>query len=412
MRVPRGAIAAQWGLMTELSGLTMSLLTFVVVGSRLGPGRFGLLAAVLATIGLLGPLLTASPEHVIVQRIAQGTPCRDAWMRSVAVLVTVGPLSSLAIVAVAVVVAPGMSPAAVILISIGEIASLGLSRVAVRAHEAEGDSRSGARVAALTLLFRAAALVAFLTLASPTLTSWSVLHFLSSGVAGYVAHRSLFRGTSIRPNISLPTTDDYRLGLPFSLNAGPDGLLSDNDKMVLSGSGLEVDAGIYAAAYRIASIAGVPARSVLRIRYASYFRKENQSAESSVRNAWSIVRATAPAGLASGLAIFFLAPVAEWVLGDDFSDSVPALRLLAFLPFIRSILTPGANVLTGTGRQRLRIFGTLGAGLLNLGLNLLLIPSYGWRAAVFTTLLAELALLVWVWFHVLRPGKNFASPQR
>jgi O-antigen/teichoic acid export membrane protein len=80
--------------------------------------------------------------------------------------------------------------------------------------------------------------------------------------------------------------------------------------------------------------------------------------------------------------------------------------LLAFLPVVRSIATPGANVLTGTGRQRLRIIGTTGAGLFNLALNLMLIPSYGWRAAVVSTLIAEVLLMVWAWYHVLRPRRH------
>ena len=89
----RGAMAP-WGLVTELSILGMSLLTFLVIGDRLGPDGFGALAAVLATIALVGPLLTASPEHVIVQRIARGSNLGDAWARSLAVLLSVGPVAA------------------------------------------------------------------------------------------------------------------------------------------------------------------------------------------------------------------------------------------------------------------------------------------------------------------------------
>ena len=56
----------------------MSLITFIVVGDRLGPSLFGLLAALLATIVLIGPLLTASPEHVAVQRIARKPAQRES----------------------------------------------------------------------------------------------------------------------------------------------------------------------------------------------------------------------------------------------------------------------------------------------------------------------------------------------
>ena len=397
---------APWGLVTELSTLSMSLFTFIVVGDRLGPSLFGALAAVLATIAIAGPLVVASPEHVIVQRIAQGVPVGRAWARAAAVLVFVGPLLGVLMIGAAAIIAPSMSALAVFLISIGEVVLLGLARVAIRAHEAVGDSSRGSRVAIVNLATRAVALVGFLLIDDPSLEAWTALHVGASLLAALHAHWSLRAHREPQASFSLPSVDDYRLGVPFALTAGPDELLAGNDKMVLSGAGLDTDAGIYAAAYRIASIAGVPARSVVRTRYASYFRDENQSPESSIANARSIMRTTAPAGLMSGLLLVVIAPVTQFILGDDFSESVDALRFLAFLPIVRAVSTPCANVLTGTGRQRLRIIGTLGAGVLNLCLNLALIPSYGWQAAAATTLVAEFVLLAWVIYHVFRPTRT------
>lgn len=388
---------ARWGLATELSGLGMSLLTFIVVGEALGPAKFGALAAVLATIALAGPLLTASPEHVLVQRIAQGQPVAAAWTGSLGVLCSVGPLVALAMVVASSIIAPTVSALSIVFLTLGEVTFLGLARAAIRAHEAVGASRVGARVAIVNLLTRTAAIGGFLLGGEPSIDLWVRLHALAAIAAAVHAHltlRPLLSGQNAR--LRLPSRDDYRLGLPFALNAGPDGLLSNNDKMVLSGAGLEADAGIYAAAYRIASIAGVPARSVLRTRYASYFRDENQSSSAAIANLRSILAATVPAGIASGIALALFAPATTLVMGEDFADSVEALRFLAFLPIVRSISTPCANVLTGTGRQRLRIMGTAGAALLNLGLNLAFIPTYGWRAAAVTTLVAEIALLIWV----------------
>ena len=89
--------------------------------------------------------------------------------------------------------------------------------------------------------------------------------------------------------------------------------------------------------------------------------------------------------------------------------SVDALRLLAFLPLVRALSTTGADVLTGTDKQRLRIIGTFGAGILNLVLNLIFIPSFGWPAAVVTTLVSEIALMGWVWVHVLRRGAEISA---
>ena len=401
---------SSWGLVTEVSTLGMSLLTFVVVGESLGPAAFGTLAATLATIALLAPLLTASPEHVLVQRIAQDVSVGFAWKQGLGILLLVGPLVSLVMVVVAMVVSPSMSPIAVFLLSMGEVSFLGVARLGIRAHEAVDASHLGARIAVVSLLTRSLALVVFLFSSDPSIDTWVVLHLLASVVVAVYAHWSLHGRGEFLPRLSLPTVEDYKLGLPFALNAGPDGFLSNNDKMVLTGSGLEAEAGIYSAAYRVVSISSVPARSILRTRYASFFRTQNQEAEASIANIKSVLRATVPAGVLSGALLFIFAPVTRFVLGEDFSDSVDALRWLAFLPVVRSISTPCANVLTGTGRQRLRIAGTAGAAAFNFGLNLLFIPSFGWRAAAATTLIAEIVLLAWIGFHVFRKRPRAKTP--
>lgn len=406
-RRPVGSDKAIWGLVTEASNICIALATFVVIGERLGPGQFGSLASLLVTAVLVGPLAMASPEHLAVQRIAQGMPVSEAWRRSSTIVLVVGPLVAIAMIPIAVVVSPSLPVLAVLLISLGEMVWLKLARVGIRTQEAAGFSNLGARIAISILLTRLAALLAFWVGGIATVGAWAVCHVAASAVAAIYAHASLRHpgssgfDSSVRQSL-LPSFDDYRLGMPFALNAGPDGLLSSNDQMVLSGSGQDVDSGIYAAAYRVATIAGTPARSVLRTRYASFFRPENQSADGAKANLRNVLRSTAPVGVLAGLTAFLLAPTATFVLGDDFAESVDALRLLAFLPVVRALSTPYGNVLTGTGRQSVRIMATLAAALLNLVLNLALIPIYGWRAAVGTTLLSEAVLLLVLAIVVVR----------
>ena len=396
--------SAPWGAVTELSVLAMSFLTFVVVGDRLGPTQFGSLVALLATVALLGPLLTASPEHVLVARIAQGTPTGVAWSRAVSVLAIVGPLVALAMIPLSAIITPTVSIRAIVLFSVGEVILLGVARIAIRAHEARGNSKQGATVALMMLATRVLALAPIFLEESITLDDWAIFHVGGSAVAALLAQRTIGTGENTSFSFGLPSRDDYALGLPFALNAGPDGLLSSNDKIVLSASGLSFDAGIYGAAYRIAQIANLPTNAIVRTHYASYFKEENQTREASVANSKSILKKTAPAGLLSAFGILLVAPFATFLLGDDFADSVDALQLLAFLPILRSLSTPAADVLTGTGRQRTRITGTLLAGLLNLILNLAVIPRFGWPGAVVTTLIAEFALLGWIFWHVFGPG--------
>lgn len=60
------------------------------------------------------------------------------------------------------------------------------------------------------------------------------------------------------------------------------------------------------------------------------------------------------------------------------------------------------NTLSASDRQWSRFSATLTTAVLNVVLNLIFLPSGGWRTAVPTTLVSEIALLVFlgilVWY--------------
>lgn len=398
-----------WGLAIEVSGLFTSLATFFVLGNQLGAIGYGSLAAVLATITVAGPFITASQEHVVVQRIANDGDVARAWASSSSLLYLMAPIGAALISLMAVVIAPDLDWPSVFLVSAAELGLVGAARVAVRSQEASGRNQSGARLALLTLVFRIFSLVAFVWSGDDRVIAWAIAHFAFSLPLALSVHWIVAKTADGNARFRRPRIDDFRTGIPFALGVGPDSILSSNDRMVLSATGQAEGAGIYAAAYRVTSISGIATRSVVRTAYASYFSPENREQSAAIANARSVVSKTLPLGLMAAVGIVACAPLMTILLGDDFADSVQALRLLAFLPVIRSIQTPVANVLTGTGRQRLRVIGIVAAAILNLVLNLALIPSYGWQAAVLSTLAAECLLAAWVWFQVLRPWDHVNS---
>ena len=89
-----------------------------------------------------------------------------------------------------------------------------------------------------------------------------------------------------------------------------------------------------------------------------------------------------------------------------FPESVPALRILAlgivFL-FANSAFTA---MLYSIDRQDLFAWTTAIAVVLNVGLNLLLIPRYGYLAAAATTVVTEAAFSVAAWMFIRRSGQR------
>jgi O-antigen/teichoic acid export membrane protein len=98
------------------------------------------------------------------------------------------------------------------------------------------------------------------------------------------------------------------------------------------------------------------------------------------------------------LAIFFVivlaAPIIPHILGSEYGRSVEALRWLALLPLLKSIHHLTADALTGAGYQGLRTSIQISVAVMNVGINLWLIPAYGWRGAAWSSLASDGLLAV------------------
>jgi O-antigen/teichoic acid export membrane protein len=85
-----------------------------------------------------------------------------------------------------------------------------------------------------------------------------------------------------------------------------------------------------------------------------------------------------------------------------FPQSEPSLRILAFAIIFLFANSAFYATLNATNRQHLNAWATGLAALINIVLNLALIPSYGYIAASATTVITEAALCTLGWWFVQR----------
>jgi len=115
---------------------------------------------------------------------------------------------------------------------------------------------------------------------------------------------------------------------------------------------------------------------------------------------------------ASGL--FLLAPLVPRFAGHSFAETAEALRWLCLIPVFRSVHEIAGGALMGAGLQRYRTANQVAAVLLNLLLNLWLIPSYSWRGAAWSSLATDGALCAMSWgmlrILVLRSRRRASCP--
>lgn len=81
----------------------------------------------------------------------------------------------------------------------------------------------------------------------------------------------------------------------------------------------------------------------------------------------------------------------------DSLESISALRWLCLLPVFRSIHGITGGVRTGAGLQRYRTTAQISAVIIDFGLNLWLIPAYGWHGAAWASLATDGVLGVINW---------------
>lgn len=93
-----------------------------------------------------------------------------------------------------------------------------------------------------------------------------------------------------------------------------------------------------------------------------------------------------------------------------FPESEPSLRILAFGIVFLFANSAFYAMLNATNRQHLNAWATGLASVINIGLNLLLIPFYGYLAASLTTAVTEASLCVFGWWFVQRGRPELRLP--
>jgi O-antigen/teichoic acid export membrane protein len=94
-------------------------------------------------------------------------------------------------------------------------------------------------------------------------------------------------------------------------------------------------------------------------------------------------------------------PAVGLLFGAEFLPSVPAFRILAAAMVFLGVGTMLSNYLAATGFPWFAVHAWLGATVLNVALNLVLIPAAGIAGAALASLVCYAAVLVALWLYAL-----------
>ena len=195
------------------------------------------------------------------------------------------------------------------------------------------------------------------------------------------------------PRISIQLFPKRTLeGFGYSISLSASSIYNDFDKVLLSHYGLAFANGIYTLAYRITNLATMPSYAIEMAAVPRLFQKAHESASDLQRYGQSLIKRSTIIGGVVSVLLFFVAPIVPHLVGARFMPSVMALRWLCLLPLFRSIHEIAGSMLTASGHQKYRVAAQFLVAGVTLGLDLWLIPRYGWPGAAWASLIAEALL--------------------
>lgn len=390
---PEGlAKRAGWASVVEVLQLVSSVLVFFVLARLMSQADVGVMGAVLGVAVPVASMSNFGAHVLLIKRIARGVDLAEAWQRATTVSI-IGPIvGSALVIALRPLILPSVDPWVFGLLIVSQVNLFLLTELAVYVGNATRRLREAAQIRSVVVACRVTALLVFAVLGDGRLVIWAFASVVSFGVGAIAAAVFIWRVFGAGLDLRQGSMSDVREGLPFSVNSVSESLVDVSDRPLLVRYDHAADAGIYTVGARVVQFGYLPIRILLRASDADLFEAGRHGTRAALGVTLSLLRPGLAVGALVGVAFVATAPVVPFIAGSDYADAVGTVRLLAVLPAIRAVQYLMGNCLSASDHQWWRVGATLVAAGLNLGLNLVFLPSGTWRTAVYTTIASEAAL--------------------
>ncbi len=397
---------AGWMLLGQGLNLLLQAGYFILLARLLGVKEYGIFVGALAFVSLAAPYSALGSGLLFVQYVSSNAKNFAACWGNI-LLATLGAGSL--ITALLYLSAPHLlnpaSASLILLVALGECICRQLVICISQVFQAFEQLRMTASITLLTSFLRllaVGALAWFLHHASAW--QWALSSLIVSVLAAIVASATvtaLFGRPRFVPRLLLSRLAE---GFNYSFAGSTVSIYNDIDKTMLSHYGMNVANGIYTLAYRIVDVATTPVTSLEVAALPRYFRQSQHGAHAVKNLSFRLAWRAASLGLLMSGCMFLAAPIIPYIVGRGFTESVSALRWLCLIPAFRGLHQLTGSAVTGMGLQPYRTIAQLSAAALNLGLNLWLIPRYGWLGAAWASLATDggLAVVNWLLLQSLR----------
>jgi O-antigen/teichoic acid export membrane protein len=372
---------------------------FVLVARALGPDAYGGFVTVVAMAALLGPFSGLGTPNLFIKNVRSGKRVAAVcWGNGILLTVISGAMLTAVAVGLSLLLRLKTAPFAVLLVCVADM----VTELAAFGFTASDRMKQTSMQNVVVSLLRLAGIAGLMaTVHRVTLDRWVLVYLLTTLLGTIYA---LARGSQLWgwPETDLTAMrEDAGEGVFFSIAGSATTVYNDIDKIMLSKLADLASTGVYAAAYRVIDVSMTPIRSLAAAAYPRFFRKGMDGVGATYAYALALMAKAAIYGSAASAGLWLLAPILPHILGPKYDAVVPAVRWLALIPFLRCLHSFLADALSGAGLQRARMTIQVVAALINIALNLVILPRYSWRGAAWTSLGCDGLLVAMFWFAAL-----------
>ncbi len=377
---------------------------FVLIARSLGPDAYGAFVTVVAMAALLGPFSGLGTANLFIKNVRSGK--REAsicWGNGILLTVLSGTLLSCLGVGLSALLHLKTVPLVVTIVCVADLVLLKVTELAAFGFAAMDQMKQTSIQSVVVSLLRLGGIVALVVTVHPvTLDLWVLIYLLTTSLGTLYA---LIKGGQLwgGPVVDLRALrEDVAEGVFFSVAGSATTIYNDIDKIMLSRLADLAATGVYGAAYRVIDVTMTPVRSLAAAAYPHFFRKGVGGMAQTYPYALSLIAKTSIYGALASAGLWLMAPILPHILGNQYRAVLPAVRWLALIPLLRCLHSFMADALSGAGLQRIRTGVQVFVALINIGLNVVILPRYSWRGAAWTSLGCDGLLVAIFWSTAFR----------
>jgi O-antigen/teichoic acid export membrane protein len=411
-RIKSSSLAKDTGHYATGQGVRLLLQAayFVLLARGLGPVQYGAFVAVVALAAVLSPFAGLGASNLFTKNVRSGKRDPNTCWGNGLLAVGVSGVGLTGIVLLINFFFHLQTIGIVLLICISDLLLVRISDLSAFGFGAIDRTRENMIQTVFASLLRLVSIMLLSVFLHPVTLAWWVGMYAAASVIGalYSFQRAHVLWGRPRMNVA-GFWEDISEGLYFSLGTAASSIYNDIDKVML-GKVSFAAAGLYAAAYRIIDVSMTPVRSLASAAYPRFFKLGTEGIGSTSAFAHSQMRRATLYTAILFPVLWFFAPLLPLVLGARYADTATALRWLALIPLFRGLHTFLADSLSGAGMQGLRSFVQVSIAIVNIALNLMVLPKYGWLGAAWTSLASDGLLVAGLWLAVQRQMRMTRQP--